>query len=72
LKSYKVSTTECLEKRFFTIKCVTGQLGLLCRTVSLLPSVVVVVVVVAVAAAAAVVAAAMAAGVVVVVVELTI
>lgn len=45
MQSYKVSTTECLEKRFCTIKRVTGQLGLVCGTMSVLPSVVVVVVV---------------------------
>lgn len=51
MKSYKVSSTECREKRFCTVKCVRGQLGLVCRTMSLLPSVVVVVVAVAVAVA---------------------
>jgi hypothetical protein len=48
LKSYKVWTTECFEKIFCTIKRVTGQLGLVCGTMFVLPSVVVVAVVVVV------------------------
>lgn len=48
MKCYDVSTTECLEKRFCTIKRVTGQLGPVFRTMSVFLSVVEVLVVVVV------------------------